>query len=288
MKDTPRREITAGDANRLPLLLCGHTLPPVAHSYKARCPQCGSFWDRDALDTQTAYDRSYPEQRSHFDPLTGRLKVRTLRRWLAKLGIRTEDLAACEVGFGGGFCLSFLQETSRCVFGIEAISENIEHAVRLGLRRDSLYHAGALSGALPQKVDLWIFQDSFEHLDDPSRFLQWLIDNSSERSRVLVVAPQGGSISERMMGTWWPHKVGDHRFHWTRQGMVDFFSRRGYALEESFFPAKYLSLRMASSHLLLKAVGPKRLEPWLRRIPRSHCAFLFNFGEMGLLFRKRT
>lgn len=273
--------------NGVPLPLCGHALRLVSRSHRLVCTACGSFWDKRALDRPAVYDYSYPEQRSHFDATIGRHKARTLQQWLKKLGIATTDLAVCEVGFGGAFCLSSLANSSRRVFGIEAIPENIEHAVELGIDRDSLYLTGAIPEVLAERIDLWIFQDSFEHLESPGQFLKWMIENSSEKARVLVVAPDGGSLSERIMGTWWPHRVTDHRFHWTRKGIVDFFSRHDFILDKAFFPAKYVSLTMAFSHLLLKVRGLKRLEPWLRTLPLSDCALPFNLGEMGLLFSKR-
>lgn len=272
----------------LPPPLCGHNQPlAVTRSYKASCPECGSFWDKDFLPDHATYDRSYPERRSHFDPAIGALKVRTLRYWMRKLGIRTAELAVCEVGFGGGFCLSHLRTTSRRVFGVEAIRENIEHAVQLGIDPDSLYQAGTLPTALVEKVDLWIFQDSFEHLDDPGQFLMWMVKNSSARSKILLVAPNGGSLSEKILRRWWPHKVSDHRFHWSKKGLIDFFSRHGFIVGDSFFPGKYLSLRMVLAHVAVKTGGLKRMEPWLSRFPLRDCAFLFNVGEMGLLLRKR-
>src|SRR5512135_147061 len=114
--------------NGVPLPLCGHALRPALRSHRIECTACGSFWDKSALDRPAVYDYSYPEQRSHFDATIGRHKARTLRHWLKKLGIPTADLAVCEVGFGGAFCLSSLASASRRVFGIEAIPENIEHA----------------------------------------------------------------------------------------------------------------------------------------------------------------
>ncbi len=288
-KTAPGEQVTMlpPATDTLPMPLCGHERRPLARSSRVSCPECGSFWDRDALREEPRYDRSYPEQRSHFSPRIGRLKTKTLRRWIGKLGVATESLTICEVGFGGGFCLSYLKDAAESVVGVEAIPENIEHAVGLGLARESLYLAGSLPAVLPEKIDLWIFQDSFEHLEDPGRFLQWMSGTSSGSSRVLVVAPDGASLSARIMGGWWPHKGTDHRFHWTRKGMVDFFSRHDFVLENAFPPAKYVSLTMVFSHLALKRGGLKRLEPWVRRIPCSEHAFLFNLGEMGLLFRKR-
>jgi hypothetical protein len=122
------------------------------------------------MNAHTTYDRSYPERRAHFDPAIGALKVRTLRYWMRKLGIRTADLAVCEVGFGGGFCLSHLRTASRRVFGVEAIRENIEHAVQLGIDPDSLYQAGALPTALVERSICGFFKTASSTLMIPVSF----------------------------------------------------------------------------------------------------------------------
>lgn len=290
MQVTEKVKTTEGKSDgilEVPPPLCGHNRPlRFTRSYRASCPECGSFWDRDFISADITYDHSYPERRSHFDPVIGALKVRTLQHWIDKLGIRTTNSVVCEVGFGGGFCLSYLRDVSRNVFGVEAIPENIEHAVKLGIKTDSLYHAGALPAALPENVDLWVFQDSFEHLDEPMQFLRWVGKNSSAESKIIIVAPNGGSLSEKFLGKWWLHKVSDHRFHWSKKGLVEFFSRNGFVVVDSFFPGKYISFKMVVAHMVVKVGGGKRMEPWFSSVPLCNHEVLFNIGEMGLLFRK--
>lgn len=239
----------------------------------------------DAIAAGFVYDDSYPQLRAHFDPLVGKHKVSTLWYWLKLNDITPEALTICEVGFGAGFCLAALRGLSKRVFGVEAVRQNIEHATRLGLARESLYHMERLPPLLPEPVDFWIFQDSFEHLDDPQRFLKWMISNSSSHSRILVVAPKGGGLSQKLLGRWWPHKMNDHRFHWTESGLRDFFSRNGFVMERSFLPLKYVSPGMLITHVLLKT-GWRRQNPPRRWRRFFEYSILFNIGEMGLIFRR--
>jgi hypothetical protein len=269
----------------IPKPLCEHGQPlRYSGKHKAACPVCKSFWDLDAIDSEMAYDRNYPEMRSHFDPAIGSNKVKTLQRWLRKAHVELDRLSVCEIGFGGGFCLRYLSEFSRQAFGVEAIAANIEHATRLGIGRDSLFLADELPSVLPSRIDLWIFQDSFEHLPDPAGFMQWLMRNSSDSSRILLVMPDGGSMSERIFGKLWPHRISDHRFHWSRQGVIEFFAKRDFKMERSFTPQKYVSAETVIAHALLK------LSPHQFRSPRKVCfpgiVFTFNIGEMGLLFAR--
>jgi len=257
------------------------------NAYKGQCPACGSFWDVSALDAGLLYDVTYPVLRSHYNAKVGENKVRTLKSWLDKLGIDFSQLTVCEVGFGGGHCLKFLSDNSRKAFGIETINENIAHAISLGISRESLFSAQALPAEIPGKVDLWVFSDSFEHLPDPDTFISWVSGNSSRQARLLIIAPEAGSLSDRMLGRLWPHRLHDHRFHWSREGLVHFLSIRNFDLAASFSPAKYVSLITITSHLLQKLGTPGWVAERLNAPILATFRFRFNFGEMGMLFGKR-
>lgn len=267
----------------IPLPLCGHDRILIySRRYKAECPVCKSFWDLDALNSAIVYDHNYPAARSHFDPAVGKNKIKTLQYWLMKTHIELKGLTVCEIGFGGGFCLKYLSEYSKQAFGVEAIYENIDHAMKLGIQKDVLFLEEEVPQALSSKIDLWIFQDSFEHLPNPSAFMQWLTHNSSDSSKILLVAPKGDSISERVLGKLWPHKIADHRFHWSSEGIIEFFSKRGFIVERSFYPHKYVSMQSVLAHTLLKSF-PRGFRN-LRRSHLPHIVFRFNIGEMGFLF----
>ena len=269
----------------IPAPLCEHEEPlEFSGKYKVVCPVCKSFWDLEALNSRIIYNQNYPEARSHFDPVTGKNKVKTLQNWLRKTNIDLHQLNVCEIGFGGGYCLHFLQRFSKQVFGVEAISENIEHAVGLGVRRESVFLADSLPPVLPCRIDLWIFQDSFEHLPDPSGFMKWITRNSSDLTEVLLVAPDGGSLSEKVLGKLWPHRLTDHCFHWSKKGLTEFFSKRGFLAELSFSPSKYVSVRTIISHILIK-LFPNRPANW-KGLKLPDIVFKFNIGETGFLYRR--
>jgi len=224
--------------------------------------------------------------RSHYDAKVGENKARTLKAWLDALGIDLSPLTVCEVGFGGGHCLKFLRDNAGKAFGIEAIDENIAHAASLGIERDSLFVAQALPDKLPQKVDLWIFSDSFEHLPDPEAFVSWLSENSSAQAQMLIIAPDAGSLSEKVLGRLWPHKMHDHCFHWSKEGLVSFLSSKNFTMTASFKPTKYVSLLTITSHLLQKLRVPMGIAKWINNPNLANLRFSFNIGEMGFLFRK--
>jgi hypothetical protein len=267
---------------KFPPPLCEHPQDTmVRESYRAVCSVCRSYWDLESCATEVAYDASYPEQRGHFDPRVGAMKVKTLRHWLDSTHVDLQGKVVCEVGFGGGTCLPFLTERARRVIGLEANPSAIERVRQTGTTAELM-----LVEPLPrlsEPVDVWIFQDSFEHIPDPAAFVAWMQQNSTDTSEILIVLPRGDSLSRRLLGRLWPHKLPDHRFQWSRAGLLGFMARRGFELRSDFFALKYVSPQMLIAHALHHAGAPAGARKWLGGVAFS---FPFNFGEMGLLFRR--
>jgi SAM-dependent methyltransferase len=265
-------------------LLCEHASDQaVQESFRLACGVCGSFWDLDSRAVKVVYDARYPEERGHFDAYVGALKVRTLQRWLAAGGVSLDGKRVCEVGFGGGTCLPYLAERGRRVIAIETNAAAIARVRRTGLDVDLLL-AEQLPARLDESVDLWLFQDSFEHLPEPAAFLRWMCENSAPAAEILVVLPRADSLSRRLLGRYWPHKLPDHEFHWSRPGLIDFFAHRGFDVRAEFFPLKFASPQMVLAHGLHK-LG---IDGARERLRGLRLAIPLNFGELGLVLRRRV
>jgi SAM-dependent methyltransferase len=263
--------------------LCGHAAAGLREEgYRLRCRACGSFFDKGAARAEFRYDASYPEQRGHFDAEVGAMKVRSLERWLRATGIEPAGLVACEVGFGGAHALRRLAERGARVYGIEAVEANLAHARALGLA--DVFAFEACRSPLPRPVALWLFLDSFEHLPEPDPFLAWLAASSAEDARVLLVAPEAGSPSERWLGALWPHRLPDHRFHWSRAGLLERFAVHGFHEEARFRPTKSVSAAMLAAHLAHRFPGLAPLARAARALRGLRVEF--NLGEMGLVLRR--
>jgi len=269
----------------IPPLLCEHPQETIRRSsYRAECGVCGSYWDLESLDAVVPYDASYPEMRGHWDPRVGALKAKTLRRWLEKTGIQLRGRTVCEVGFGGGSCLPLLSELAAHVIGLETNASAIERLRREGCPAE-LHLVTALPARFADLVDVWLFQDSFEHIPNPAGFVDWMVGASAPDAEILLVAPRADSLSRRVMGRWWPHKLPDHQFQWSRRGVVDRMGRRGFVVRAEFFPLKFASPRMFVAHVMHKA-GVANRAPG--SAAGNSIAVPFNFGEMGLVFRRST
>ena len=262
-------------------LLCEH---PIASARQAgqrlSCSVCGSYWDLDSLAEEPAYDADYPEKRGHFDPRVGALKVRSLEHWVRVSGVSLSGKHVCEVGFGGGSCLPYLASQARRLTGLEANDVTIERA--RAMRLDATFIDVRTLPTLDEPVDLWLFQDSFEHIPDPTAFMAWMVANSAPSAEILIVLPRADSLSGRVLGRFWPHKLPDHQFHWSRQGLIEFMGHRGFTVAKEFFPLKFASPQMIAAHLLHK-LGFGRVSSWLGS---SRLAVPINFGELGLRLQR--
>ncbi|OGR56382.1 MAG: hypothetical protein A3I11_04220 [Elusimicrobia bacterium RIFCSPLOWO2_02_FULL_39_32] len=209
-----------------------------------------------------------------------------MKKWLnaTDLSKKINGMVICEVGFGGAHCLNHLNKCTELVFGIEVINLNIKHAIFNGFPKKNLYLFDDLPQTFPRKIDLWLFQDSFEHITEPNEFLKWLENNSSERSKILLVAPQADSLSQKIMQKFWIHKTPDHFFHWSYKGICSLFSQFGFTPIRKFFPLKYINIPMILAHISI--IFGLKLPAILCEKTIPNISFPFNLGEMGILFEK--
>jgi hypothetical protein len=268
-------------------LLCGHAASFFSQQgHKGRCKFCGSYWDLDFADKKFNYAASYPTDRGHFDTAIGENKVKSLIRWLSLLNVDLSKLTMVEIGFGGGATLRYFHSKSKFAYGIETIPANISHAAELGVPSSQLFNFDQLPQNLPAAIDLWVFLDSFEHLPDPHTFLTWM-SSARRSSRILMVLPQAGSWSDRLLGRLWPHKLPDHSFHWSKTGLSEFLLKFGFRLDKEFSPKKVVTINAVLAHAAHKFNWP----PLARLSKVKLVSWLFppiywNIGEMGLLFSR--
>jgi hypothetical protein len=228
------------------------------------------------------YSETYPRQRGHLDPAVGACKVASLRRWLQELRVDLTRKTVFEVGYGGGWCLAEASRFADQVFGLEVVRENATHAESLGLPGGHLYAPETLPHTLPEQIDVWFYLDAFEHLSDPVSHLAWVAANSTPEAQLLLVLPEAGSLSDRLLGPAWPHRLPDHTFHWSRRGLSEVLTRCGFSHIQWFSPTKRVSPRTLLAHALHKAGFS--LSP-----PNSldGVSFWWNLGEQGLLAARR-
>jgi hypothetical protein len=104
---------------------------------------------------------------------------------------------------------------------------------------------------------------------------------------MMIVCPLAGSLSEQLTGRWWLHRVPDHPFHWSLNGISRFFRDRGVVVVRRFYPWKLISFDTIIRHLMvLDALNARTGIAGRVSAATNSFSFPFNAGEMGLLLQR--
>ena len=155
-------------------------------------------------------------------------------------------------------------------------------AVYTGSLEDAPLHSG--------HADVFILFDVIEHIDPPDGVLTRIYSLLRPGGLLLVVTPDGASLSARVMRARWPHLFVEHVVLFSRRGMRIALRAAGFDLLQGGFAWKRINLDMLVRHStlhphvlfggvfrLLGRVLPGFLLRWM--IP-------FNIGEFYVVARK--
>lgn len=135
---------------------------------------------------------------------------------------------ALDVGCATGAFLEALAERGCTPWGVDVNS----HAVRAAKARvpAATVRAGNLSDLLGDAPPFGaaILSDVIEHLHDPAAELATLHRLLAPGARIVVLTPDIGSLSARLMGRHWPHIKREHLCYFTRRSLSDCLARAGF------------------------------------------------------------
>ncbi len=243
----------------------------------AHCVKCGTVWVPKRRGY--IYDDAYPEGRGHAEEAIAHAKRVTLQLWLTRLTPPVAGKAILEIGFGAGATLNLVESLGARAYGVEPVAANRAHAIANGIEADRV--TAELSGFEGSAFDVVLYLDSFEHLLEPDEHLARISHMTKAGAEALVVLPISGSLSQRLLGKWWPHDIDDHWVFYSRQGLIGLWDRHGWDCVQQFYPWKYLSSRTIFLHLKMKT----GLEA--SRLSGMDFGVWLNFGEAGLIFSRR-
>ena len=153
-------------------------------------------------------------------------------------------------------------------------------------------HAGRLEETSLDEgaYDVVVLFDVIEHIDPPSAALAHLRRLLRPKGLLLMVTPDAGSVSSRLMGARWPHLLVEHVVLFSRRGMRTALQEAGFDIEQLRFAWKYVNLNMLVRHA---TIHPHVSFGWmLRCIGRAtpvallHRPILFNIGEFYVVARR--
>lgn len=245
------------------------------------CSQCRTLWLRNGPQFNN-YDSIYIRERGHDESsLTiNKSKARTFRKFWSKLGKIGGPVL--EVGCSTGISLKVALDIGYDVYGLDVNESLPEIVERQGIPRKRISLKG-LNAFYKKKFVAVAFFDSFEHLPDPNNFLSELLPYLSDGCVFLIVIPNAGSISRKLLGRYWPHYGVDHWVHYTLKGLKTLFSKYRIRIVNTFYPSKYVSMEMIIRHAAIHWNFPKSKVANIKGI--SSITLRFNIGEMGLACR---
>jgi SAM-dependent methyltransferase len=154
-------------------------------------------------------------------------------------------------------------------------------------------HAGPIETAPfpPRSFDLVALFDVVEHFDDPGASLRRIRELLDVDGRLILVTPDAGSWSARLLRSRWPHLLAEHLVCFSRPALRALLEESGFAVERMVFAWKRVNLQMVVRHAQLHehVAGRALLTALPRLLPAAllQAPIPFNLGEVYVLARRR-
>jgi 2-polyprenyl-3-methyl-5-hydroxy-6-metoxy-1,4-benzoquinol methylase len=206
------------------------------------------------------------------------MKRQTFANVLTKLGEWSRPGRLLDVGCATGFLMAEAQARGWDVYGAEIN----RHAVAEARKRfGSKIHQGTVESlnAEPASFRAITLIDCIEHVAGIDKLITQLHDLLEPGGLLVILTPNAGSLSAKVLGRWWPHFKREHLFYPTKKGLTQCLKRKGFELKEITSARKQLTPDYLISQFttfptplvtpLLRAIGPwlpssfKNLGMWL-------------------------
>ncbi|MBF0134698.1 MAG: class I SAM-dependent methyltransferase [Magnetococcales bacterium] len=128
----------------------------------------------------------------------------------------TKGGSLLDIGCATGDFLLAARQRGFAVHGVEISPEGIRRSRMLF--GSAHIHAGSLDDTAfaDHLFDIIILSDVLEHISDLKGLRRHILRLMQPRGMLLVVTPDAGSLSCRLMGTRWPHYKPEHLFYFQR------------------------------------------------------------------------
>ncbi len=261
-----------------------------------RCQCCGTLFQEikpAPQKIQHFYDDQYHIERGHAnEPGIERAKKRTMKEYLRMAKrLHPPGHRFLEVGCSAGAGLEEAAQSGWEATGVEISAESVNAARhRQGIRN---VYMGTLEETQLEKesFDLVGFFDVFEHIPRPDNTLHRAWEVLRPGGVLMIVTPNGLSLTARMMHKRWIHFLPEHVVLYSRRGLQFVLNRNGFSIEQVGFAWKWINLEMAIRHA---TVHEHVQGAWLfrqlgRLVPKrfAQAVIPFNFGEFFVLARRK-
>jgi 2-polyprenyl-3-methyl-5-hydroxy-6-metoxy-1,4-benzoquinol methylase len=260
-----------------------------------RCGTCATLYQAVEPDWQRIrqiYQADYHKLRGHLgDPALEASKQATASAYLKMLErFRPPGRRLVDVGCSTGAALEAAARGGWAAEGVEVV----ESAAEIARRRPGVraVHLRSLEDTPlgDGQVDAFTMFDVIEHVDPPDAMLASVWRRLRPGGLLLIVTPDAGSSSARLMRARWPHAFVEHVVLFSRRGMQIALRAAGFRIERCGFAWKRVNLDMLVRHATLHPhvsfggvlrLAARVLPPFVlrRMIP-------FNIGEFYVIARR--
>ena len=189
-----------------------------------------------------------------------------------------------DIGCSSGIFLSCLPENFDR-YGVEPGVEGGMAAKRL--MSDERIHIGTIDTAeyAESSFDIITMWDVIEHLDAPTTYLNRINKLLKPDGHIVVLTPDFGSISARLMGRKWPNLIRQHIYYFTRRTLAQSLSACGFSVVRTSTYSRYFTLAYLYRRTGLPfGVGVERI---MRKVGIGGLGVWINVGDSLLTVAKK-
>jgi SAM-dependent methyltransferase len=198
------------------------------------------------------------------------MKLATFGRRLRELGPSRPGEALLDVGCATGFLLEAARDLGYEPHGVEVSAFAAAESERAFPGR--VFQGTLEEARFPEgRFGVVVLSDLLEHVRGPLPFLREVRRVLRPGGRLLIVTPDLGSLSARVMGRRWFHRKAEHLYYFTRESLGGLVGRAGLRPLRASGVRKALSLAYLESQLRAypKPVLTAALQSLVRLLPRA-------------------
>lgn len=158
------------------------------------CKRCGHVQLKNILDQELLYSSKGGYEFRSSQSYTGRETAAFFKSFLSKLGFKQQYQCILEVGCNDAYLLKELKPLANHLIGVDPILNGHEDSIND--EKITVYGDFFENVALKEQPDLIICKDVIEHVTDPLKILQELVNKASKNALFLVQIPLWDKIVE--------------------------------------------------------------------------------------------
>ncbi len=218
-----------------------------------KCGLCFIWPDSRSIGKEQVYDRNYYDRWS-LDNLgpkgISRMKQATFEHFFDTITAYKKAGTLLDIGCAFGDLLSVAAKRGWVGYGVELSVYSATEAKKK-VSPDRIWTGDFLNSYLPQKkFNVITMIDIIEHTCNAVAVLKKCYDMLEANGLLVIVTPDFGSLSRRIMGKNWPHFKMEHPIYFSKKSIAKVLSMSKFEIIEVFNFRKALNLYYIMAQLV--------------------------------------